>query len=96
MWENILKMDFNRAIAIPIMQEIYDSGIHPQTIYRKTSDFEALRHEFLHRYSEEVGGRLRGKFKNAIRHNETKYDNTIVAYANATGFEILASKRRRY
>tara|TARA_R100001163_G_C4904702_1_gene91731 strand:+ start:40 stop:378 length:339 start_codon:yes stop_codon:yes gene_type:complete len=94
MWENILKASFSRVIAIPIMQDIFNSGVHPLTIYRNSPEYEALRDDFVNRYGDEAGHRTRAKFKNAIKQNRTKYDNAISAYARIAGFEILKTKRR--
>lgn len=93
MWKNIIKADFTRTIAIPIMERIFNSGVYPTTIYLSSEEFEMLKDEFLSRYGESQGPNTARRFKNAMRHNENKYNNAIAAYARVAGFEILRSKR---
>ena len=93
MWKNIIKADFTRVIAIPIMEKIFNSGVHPTTIYLNSREFETLKDEFLSRYGESQGPYTIRRFKNALRQNPNKYTNAVAAYARVVGFEILRRKR---
>jgi len=93
MWKNIIKADFTRTIAIPIMEEIFNSGAYPTTIYLSSEEFEMLKDEFLSRYGESQGPNTIRRFKNGLRQNPNKYNNAISAYARVAGFEILRTKR---
>lgn len=97
-WQDILKrVKLKRAIGIPVMQEIFDSGEHPQVIDTSSDDYTRLQTDFLTKYAEKAnepipkgrGHSVKGPIANAVRHRPDRFKTAIMAYARQVGFHFI-------
>lgn len=90
-WENILKrarVTLKRAIGIPVMQEIFNSGNHPEIIDTASGDFDRLQEDFLNKYGEKEKN-FANQSKRILAFNPDKYKSPIIAYGWQVGFHFI-------